>query len=398
MAGHLQRQEGAHQRQRDAQGNDQRSAYDPQKIKQHHARQHQPQQQVALHQGDGAADVQRSVETQLQGKPLGRKRPGIQLGNHRLETIEQLHGVGAVAAIQADVVGRIAVAPGKAVALHEAGLDAGHIAQIDRLLIAPANDQLTELVDAKAAGNTDRVLTPADIGEATGDVGGATQRPGYIVDGDTHAREPVGIDVDRNFALAAGFQAHLGDAGYTRQPGLNNGGHQIFIGGDIGVNAVGAKQLQGGRGIVAGGPGPSTHNRFVGVGGQGRRLVEIGDDVDQPLLHVPANLEVELDIALVPGDGTDHAGHTLDIAEHTLLALDDLFLDFLGCGGAPAGEDEDLRGSQFREQLDGQAVDRQYPKTSTSSAATKVAAGLRTASWITFTVTPPAKPTLVTAV
>ncbi len=306
--------------------------------------------------------MQGRVEAQLQSQPLGSQRPVIQLGDHRFERIQQFHGIGTVAAIEPNVIRRVAVAPREAVALHEARLHNGHIPQVNRLCIAPTDHQIAQLLDTETAGDADGILAPADIGKTSGHIGGAAQRPRHVINRDTHARQPVGIDIYRDLALAAGLQIDLGNPRHTRQPRLDERGYQVFVGTDVAVEIVSAKQLQRGRGVTAGGAGAGTHDRLIRVRGQGRRLVEVGDHVNQPLLHVPTDLEIEFNIALVAGYGADHAGHPLDVGEDTLLALNDLLLDFLRRRSAPAGENENTRRGKLREQLDGQSVDGQRTK------------------------------------
>ncbi len=226
--------------------------------------------------------------------------------------------------------------------------------------VAPVEHQLAEVVRPVAAGKAQRVLAPAELGEAAGDVVRAAGDADDGRDRDAELRGAVGIELDAQLVRRAGIDVDRADA----RDRLDARAHQVLDLAPVVLDRAGRARLQlheePGQRLVrpAAAVLAERDARRVGVARQRRQLVHARDHVDERAAHVRADRELEVD------EGAACIRERLDLlqarqaAQRLLLRLDQLGLDLGGRGRAPAGEDRDDRLVDVREQLHRQADER----------------------------------------
>ena len=218
--------------------------------------------------------------------------PGIQFGDRFLDLVDDLDGVGIGRALQRDVVRRHAAAIREPPRLDVLGADVGHVTQVQRTIVTPADDEVAKVGNGLAARNPHGELTPPDIGESGGDVACRNYRLRQPLWREAERSEPVRIEAHVHFARPPALEADARHAFNTGQPRFDHLFDELLVF-DGNVRHLVARQRSKqqrsrilGLEVIA-----AEHLRFVGIGRQRRQRVETRNDVQHDARHVGADFE-----------------------------------------------------------------------------------------------------------
>ena len=159
--------------------------------------------------------MHRRIETQIDGETRTCQRTFVEFNDHLVYFIEYGNRVGTKLALYGDVVGRETVTQGKSILLARHDFDFGDFTQVDRSVVAPADDQLVKLPGLELADKTHGVLATADVGETTGRIGSARHGCHDVIDLDAERGCPVRVECYVQFARLLTGQKHTRNAGDT---------------------------------------------------------------------------------------------------------------------------------------------------------------------------------------
>ena len=241
------------------------------------------------------------------------------------------------------------------------GAHVGDVAQVQRTILAPADDEVAQVDHRLAAGHAHGELAPADVGEARRDVPCRNDRLRQPLWGDTERGETVRIEGDLDFARAPAFQVDARNAVDAREPRLDDLFHQLLVfRPDVGHRVAGQRLDQQRAGVLGLPVVAAEHLRLLGIGRQWRKGIQTRDDVQHDAGHVGADLEGQPDTTAAAVRLGAHLDHARKSAHGLLDGLDDRLLQLGGSGLAPFRVDEELGSARVREQLDRQAQQRQH--------------------------------------
>ena len=241
------------------------------------------------------------------------------------------------------------------------GAHVGDVAQVQRPILAPADDEVAEVDHRLTPGDAHGELAPADVGEAGGDVPCGDHRLRQPLRREAERRQAVRIEGHLDFARPAALQVDARHARDTRQPRLDDLFHELLVfRTDVG-HGVSGQRLDQQRAGVLGLPVVATeHLRLLGVGRQRRQRVQARDDVQHDAGHVGADLEYQPHTALAAVRLGAHLDHARQSAHGFLDRLDDRLLELRRGGLAPFGVHEERGLARVGQQLDRQPHQRQH--------------------------------------
>ena len=353
MAGHQHDEHGREHADRDRDADEQRRAELAQEQPQHADREDDAREQVAGDQPDRLVDEDRRIERLLDREAEVRERPLAKLPDLFLDRVQRREHVGAGFLQDLDRDRRVVVLHRERIAVAALDRDRGDVGQAHRPAIAPVEHELAEVFGPVAAREAQRVLAPAELGEAAGDVVGAAGDARDRGDRDAEFRGAVRVELDAKLVGCAGIDVDRADA----RDRLDARAHQVLDLAPIVLDRARRPGLQlheepGQRLVRAAAAVLAERNaRRVGIARQRRELVHARDDVDQRAAHVRADRELQVDErAAGVREGLDLL-QAREAAQRLLLRLDQFGFDFGRRRRAPAGEDRDDRLVDVREEL-----------------------------------------------
>jgi hypothetical protein len=171
-----------------------------------------PCKQVAGHEADRLVDEDRRIERLLDRKAKVRERPFAKLPDLFLDRVQRREHVGAGFLQDLDRDRRVVVLHRERVAVAPFDRDRGDVGKVHRPAIAPVEHELAEVFGAVAAREAQRVLAPAELGEAARDVVGAAGDARDRRYRDAEFRGAVRIELDAKLIGCARIDVDGADA------------------------------------------------------------------------------------------------------------------------------------------------------------------------------------------
>ena len=226
-----------------------------------------------------------------------RERALAQRPDLLLHGVQRRQHVGAGLLQDLDADRRVVVLHGERVAVAALDRDRRDVGEAHGTAVAPVEHQLAEVVRPVTAGEAQRVLAPAELGEAAGDVVGAAGDADDGRDRDAELRRAVRVELDAKLVGRARVDVDRADA----RDRLDARAHQVLDLAPVVLDRARRARLQlheePGQGFVrpAAAVLAERDARCVGVARQRRQLVHARDHVDQRAAHVGADRELEVD-------------------------------------------------------------------------------------------------------
>ena len=198
------------QRDRDGDGNQQRTAPIAQEPPEDTHRQQHSQQQITGYQFDCTLDEHRSVERLLDIKAEFLQRTITDFIHHSLDFGQRGQHIGAVLTVDSHTHGGIAVLDDYVTLWPSTHLDFRDIAKADRTAIPPLQYLVAQLIRIVASFETQGILPAPHIDKATGNVITAAGSGGDV--GQRQAKFCRAVGVDDNLQLLGSTRQNF----YTR--------------------------------------------------------------------------------------------------------------------------------------------------------------------------------------
>ena len=331
--------EGAHHRDRNRDGNDERCPRRAQEEQQYDDGEAAADPDVLAHQVDGRVDIDRFVVDLAQGEPGARHGGFVQLGHGRIDALHHFDDVGAGLALGVEGNGGHAEQPdGRGRVLVTVG-DIGDVAHRDprqspaRPVRVGAQDHIADGVQGvQLALDADHVAPLTFLHVARGHRGvGPTQRLDHVAHREPVTGEQLRLDGYLNFPLAAAVDGDPADARHAFDTVLDHVLDKIAELMNRPFVAFGPVYDEPGNRLVLAARG--VQGRLVGLVGITVDPVKPVGNQEQGPVHVGADREFERQ-AVAPRFGPPgDRGQALQPGHFLFLAVQDFALD-LGGGGA----------------------------------------------------------------
>ena len=318
--------------------------------------------QVLRQQAHGPANEERRIERLFDAKSARLQRPFAQLGDRCLHRIQRRQHVGAVGAPDLNAERRIAVLIREELPSRRTDIDACDVRQMHGPAVPPGEHQTAELLRIETTGESQRVLTAADVELAARDVVGARGAARDVRQPHSLRRGPRRIDGDVHVVGRPGVDRDGGDPRYRLEPGA----HRVLDESAMAFDRTGrtGKKLheKPGQGVVGVVVTAERDDGPVRIARQRLQAVHPAQHFDQRVAHVGADRKAQRDRGLA---GICVAFELLDAGQplqYFLERFENLGLDFFRRCGRPGRLDRDLRPVDVREQLQRQMAEAQQPQ------------------------------------
>ena len=153
------------------------------------------------------------------------RNPLLKLRHHRFDLIDRFDHIGVWLLGDDKKNGRLAVEPAGGVAVFDAELDRGDVAELDHRPAARCDDDVAIVFGRRQLiGRRERDLPRIAAERPYGGMGvGGVERVGDGVDAEPHGGETRAIDLDADRRLLGAREARLGDARDLRNPLRDHG-------------------------------------------------------------------------------------------------------------------------------------------------------------------------------
>ncbi len=355
------RDHGEEQRNRDRRADHQQRTRPAQEVPEPSDCEQDADREAFLDEADRATDVDAGIPGEVGVQLFLGQRPGIELGDRFLDAIDDLDRVRVGGALRSDVIGRHAAAIREPPRLDMVGADVCDVAQVERTIVAPADDQVAEVRHRLATRDAHGELAAPHIGKSRRYVTGRDDCLRQALRRETERSEPVRVEAHLHLAWPAALEVDPRHARNARQPGLDDLLHQLLVlDGDVRHRMTRDRAHQQRSGILGLEIVAAKDLRLVCVRRQRRQGVQARHHVQHDARHVGAHLERQLHTAAATIGFRAHLGEPGQPAHGLLDRLDQRLFEFGRRRLAPVRFDEQLWLPGVREQLDRQAQHGQH--------------------------------------